>query len=72
MSQEGYKSSSSFEDKEEFGLSPYMFKSERTLAEVENLIKKLELKQSSPQDESPEKYKSWKHRLMPAPKHVKQ
>ena len=49
-----------------------MFKSERTLAEVENLLKKLELKQSSPQDESPEKYKSWKHRLMPAPKHVKQ
>ena len=49
-----------------------MFKSERTLAEVENLLKKLELKQSSPRDESPEKYKSWKHRLMSAPKHVKQ
>ena len=40
-SQEGYKSSSYSEDKEEFGLSSYMFKSERTLAEVENLLKKL-------------------------------
>ena len=44
MSEEGYKSSSSPEGEEGFGLSPCVFEPERTPAEVENLLKKLELK----------------------------
>ena len=53
MSQEGYESSSSSEGEEEFGLSPYMFVPERTPAEDDNLLKELELKQNSPQDDYP-------------------
>ena len=53
MSKEGYESSSSSEGEEEFGLSPYVFEPERTPAEVENLLKELELKQNSPQDDFP-------------------
>ena len=53
MSQEGYESSSSSGAEEEFGLSPYMFVPERTPAEVDNLLKELELKQNSPQDDCP-------------------
>ena len=62
MSQEGYESSSSSEGEEEFGLSPYMFVPERTPAEVENLLKELELKQN--RRLSSEKYKNWKYRLV--------
>ena len=53
MSQEGYESSSSSEDEGEFGLSSYMFEPKRNPAEVENLLKELELKQNRPQDDSP-------------------
>ena len=53
MSQEGYESSSSSEGEGEFGLSSYMFEPKRTPAEVENLLKELELKQNSPQDDCP-------------------
>ena len=53
MSQEGHESSSSSKGKEEFGVSPYMFEPERTPAEVQNLLKELELKQNSRQDDCP-------------------
>ena len=53
LSQEGYESSSSSEGEKEFGLSPYMFEPERTPAETENLLKELELKQNSPQEDCP-------------------
>ena len=49
MSQEGYESPSSSEAYE----SPYMFVPERTPAKVDNLLKELELKQNSPQDDCP-------------------
>ena len=53
MSQEEHESSSYSEGKEEFGVSPYMFEPERIPAEVQNLLKELELKQNSPQDNCP-------------------
>ena len=53
MSQEGYESSGSSEGEEELGLSPYMSVPGRTPVEVENLLKELELKQNSPQDDCP-------------------
>ena len=42
MSQEGYESSSCSGGEEEFGLSLYMFDTERTPAEDENILKELE------------------------------
>ena len=50
-----------------------MFEAERTLAEVENLLKELELKQNSSQDDCPPRNTrigniDW----LSAPKHVKQ
>ena len=55
MPQEGFDSSSSSEARKKFGLSPYMFETDRTLTEVENLLKELELKQNSPQDDCPQR-----------------
>ena len=42
VSQEGYESSSCSGGEEEFGLSLYMFDTERTPAEDENILKELE------------------------------
>ena len=53
MSHEGCESSSSYEDEEKLGLSPYIFEPERTPMEVEHLLKELELKQNTPQDNCP-------------------
>ena len=55
MPQEGYNSSSSSEARKKFGLSPYMLETDRTPTEVENLLKELELKQNSPQDDCPQR-----------------
>ena len=44
MPQEGHNSSSSSEAGKKVGLSPYMFETDRTPTEVENLFKELENK----------------------------